>query len=105
MSESRQELVAWVNELLDLNYTKIEQMGTGNGLMTDSFDSSKRGLPSRAREYTRLLHYKNLSVVGWQTSLQRDKTRAQLDNALPIGPVTRYFHHTTSQVVRKQEVC
>ncbi|KAG0208751.1 hypothetical protein BGX28_000372 [Mortierella sp. GBA30] len=31
MSESRQELVAWVNGLLELNYTKIEQMGTGMG--------------------------------------------------------------------------
>ncbi|KAI0698103.1 calponin homology domain-containing protein [Cytidiella melzeri] len=29
MGESRTELVAWVNELLQLNYTKIEQCGTG----------------------------------------------------------------------------
>jgi RP/EB family microtubule-associated protein len=29
MGESRQELLNWVNDLLQLNYTKIEQMGTG----------------------------------------------------------------------------
>ena len=29
MGESRTELIAWVNELLGLNYTKIEQCGTG----------------------------------------------------------------------------
>ena len=29
MGESRSELLAWVNELLQINYTKIEQCGTG----------------------------------------------------------------------------
>jgi hypothetical protein len=29
MSESRQELLMWVNDLLQLNYTKIEQFGSG----------------------------------------------------------------------------
>ena len=29
MSASRTELIAWVNELLGLNYTKVEQCGTG----------------------------------------------------------------------------
>jgi len=30
MSESRTELIAWLNDLLKLNYTKVEQCGTGN---------------------------------------------------------------------------
>lgn len=29
IGESRQELLAWLNDLLQLNYTKVEQMGTG----------------------------------------------------------------------------
>lgn len=29
MSESRTELIAWLNDLLKLNYTKVEQCGTG----------------------------------------------------------------------------
>lgn len=30
MSESRSELLAWLNDLLQLNYTKVEQCGTGS---------------------------------------------------------------------------
>lgn len=29
MGESRTDLLAWVNDLLQLNYTKVEQAGTG----------------------------------------------------------------------------
>ena len=29
MGESRTELLTWLNDLLQLNYTKIEQCGTG----------------------------------------------------------------------------
>lgn len=29
MSASRTELLSWLNELLALNYTKVEQCGTG----------------------------------------------------------------------------
>lgn len=29
MSASRTELIQWLNELLQLNYTKVEQCGTG----------------------------------------------------------------------------
>ena len=30
MSESRAELLSWVNNLLELNLTKVEQLGTGS---------------------------------------------------------------------------
>jgi RP/EB family microtubule-associated protein len=30
MGESRTELLQWVNDLLNINYTKVEQAGTGN---------------------------------------------------------------------------
>lgn len=29
MGESRSELIGWLNDLLQLNYTKVEQCGTG----------------------------------------------------------------------------
>lgn len=29
MGESRTELIAWLNDLLQINYTKVEQCGTG----------------------------------------------------------------------------
>jgi len=43
MGESRTELVAWVNELLQLNYTKVEQCGTG-GAYCQIMDSVYREL-------------------------------------------------------------
>lgn len=36
MGESRTELLAWVNDLLQLNYTKVEQAGTGNVTVSDT---------------------------------------------------------------------
>lgn len=38
MGESRTELLAWVNDLLQLNYTKVEQAGTGM-----NFERVKKG--------------------------------------------------------------
>jgi hypothetical protein len=32
MGESRTELLAWVNDLLQINYTKVEQAGTGKAI-------------------------------------------------------------------------
>ncbi|XHF97758.1 hypothetical protein AWENTII_001342 [Aspergillus wentii] len=40
MGESRQELLAWLNGLLQLNLTKIEQCGTGYGYLPFSLASS-----------------------------------------------------------------
>ena len=52
MGESRSELVAWVNELLQINYTKIEQCGTGAAYcqIMDSIYGSSRVLPIQAIE-------------------------------------------------------
>ena len=38
MGESRTELLAWVNDLLQTSFTKIEQMGNG-GALCQIFDS------------------------------------------------------------------
>ncbi|KAF9957409.1 hypothetical protein BGZ72_001834 [Mortierella alpina] len=79
MSESRQELVAWVNELLDLNYTKIEQMGTG-AAYCQIMDSIYGNLPmSRVKfaakqEYAYLENYK---------VLQNAFTANKIDKVIP----------------------
>lgn len=43
MGESRTELLAWVNDLLQLNYTKVEQTGTGTGLFLFTSPQKKKG--------------------------------------------------------------
>lgn len=45
MGESRSELLAWANELLQINYTKIEQCGTG-AAYCQILDSIYRTFPS-----------------------------------------------------------
>ena len=48
MGESRTELIAWLNDLLQVNYTKVEQCGTGGAycqIMDSIFGQSPRSLP------------------------------------------------------------
>lgn len=45
MGESRSELLAWLNELLQINYTKVEQCGTG-AAYCQILDSIYRMFPS-----------------------------------------------------------
>ncbi|KAI9740687.1 MAG: hypothetical protein M1818_004651 [Claussenomyces sp. TS43310] len=65
MGESRQELVTWLNNLLQLNITKVEQCGTGAALC-QVFDSIYLDLPmSRVKfnvntEYAYLQNFKIL---------------------------------------------
>ena len=51
MGESRTELLAWLNDLLQINYTKIEQCGTGGAycqIMDSIFGQCLRNIsPSR----------------------------------------------------------
>ncbi|KAI1318640.1 hypothetical protein EDD11_006141 [Mortierella claussenii] len=67
MSESRGELIAWVNDLLGLNYTKVEQLGTGAAYV-QIMDSIYGDLPmSRVKfatkhEYEYLGNYKVLQT-------------------------------------------
>ena len=46
MGESRSELLAWLNELLQINYTKVEQCGTG-AAYCQILDSIYRTFPSK----------------------------------------------------------
>ncbi|KAF9184755.1 hypothetical protein BGZ51_009320 [Haplosporangium sp. Z 767] len=79
MSESRGELLAWVNDLLQLNYTKVEQLGTG-AAYAQIMDSIYGDLPmSRVKfatkhEYEYLANYKVLQTCF---------TNRKIDKAIP----------------------
>ncbi|KAF9406854.1 hypothetical protein BGZ94_002928 [Podila epigama] len=80
MSESRGELVAWVNELLSLNYTKIEQLGTGAAYV-QIMDSIYRDLPLSRVKFSTKHEYEYL---GNYKVLQACFTVRKIDKAIPI---------------------
>ena len=55
MGESRTELIAWLNDLLQVNYTKVEQCGTG-GAYCQIMDSVF------GQYHSDLLHFEEFSV-------------------------------------------
>ncbi|KAJ5492848.1 Microtubule integrity protein mal3 [Penicillium diatomitis] len=85
MGESRQELLAWLNSLLQLNITKIEQCGTGAALC-QIFDSIFMDVPmSRVKfnvnsEYAYLNNFKVLQNVF---------TRHQIVKPIPVESLTK----------------
>ncbi|OGE50675.1 hypothetical protein PENARI_c016G11956 [Penicillium arizonense] len=85
MGESRQELLAWLNSLLQLNLTKIEQCGTGAALC-QIFDSIFMDVPmSRVKfnvntEYAYLQNFKVLQNVF---------ARHQVDKPIPVQSLTK----------------
>jgi len=68
MGESRTELLQWLNELLQINYTKIEQCGTG-AAYCQIMDSIYGDIPmtrvkmNAKQEYEYLTNYKVLQTV------------------------------------------
>ncbi|KAL4882891.1 calponin homology domain-containing protein [Aspergillus karnatakaensis] len=85
MGESRQELLAWLNNLLQLNLTKIEQCGTGAALC-QVFDSIFMDVPmSRVKfnvnsEYAYLQNFKVLQNVF---------ARHQVDKPIPVESLSK----------------
>ncbi|KAF9889070.1 hypothetical protein FE257_008047 [Aspergillus nanangensis] len=85
MGESRQELLAWINGLLSLNLTKIEQCGTGAALC-QIFDSIFLDVPmSRVKfnvntEYAYLQNFKVLQNVF---------TRHQVEKPIPVQQLSK----------------
>ncbi|KIM95044.1 hypothetical protein OIDMADRAFT_172116 [Oidiodendron maius Zn] len=83
MGESRQELVAWVNNLLQLNLTKVEQCGTGAALC-QIFDSIYLDVPmSRVKfnvntEYAYLQNFKVLQNCFTKHGIDRPVNVEQL---------------------------
>ncbi|KAK3174228.1 hypothetical protein OEA41_001472 [Lepraria neglecta] len=76
MGESRQELLAWLNSLLQLNVTKVEQCGTGAALC-QIYDSIFQDLPmSRVKfnvntEYAYLQNFKILQNAFTKHGIER----------------------------------
>ncbi|KAF2020455.1 hypothetical protein BU24DRAFT_416141 [Aaosphaeria arxii CBS 175.79] len=83
MGESRQELVAWLNNLLQLNITKVEQCGTGAALC-QIFDSIYYDVPmSRVKfnantEYAYLQNFKILQNTFAKHQIDRPMHVEQL---------------------------
>ncbi|KND05184.1 microtubule-binding protein BIM1 [Spizellomyces punctatus DAOM BR117] len=80
MGESRTELLAWLNDLLQLGYTKIEQCGTG-AAHCQIMDSIYQNVPlskvkfQAKHEYEYVANFKILQTVF-------DKHK--IDNAIPV---------------------
>ncbi|KAG0322828.1 hypothetical protein BGZ99_003140 [Dissophora globulifera] len=79
MSGSRQELIGWVNELLELNYTKVEQLGTG-AAYCQIMDSIYGDLPMARVKFATKHEYEYL---GNYKVLQTCFTAKKVDKAIP----------------------
>ncbi|KAG0242611.1 microtubule-associated protein RP/EB family member 1 [Mortierella sp. GBAus27b] len=78
-AESRGELIAWVNELLNLNYTKIEQLGTGAAYV-QIMDTIFHDLPMGRVKFATKHEYEYL---GNYKILQGCFTSHKIDKAVP----------------------
>ncbi|TPX36924.1 hypothetical protein SmJEL517_g00939 [Synchytrium microbalum] len=80
MGESRTELLTWLNDLLQLGYTKVEQCGTG-AAHCQILDSIFRDIPvSRVKFNTRqeYEYIQNFKI------LQNAFDKHKIDNAIPV---------------------
>ncbi|KAJ2894580.1 putative EB1-like protein [Zalerion maritima] len=80
MGESRQELVQWLNSLLQLNITKVEQCGTGAALC-QVFDSIFRDVPMSKVKFnvnTEYAYIQNYKV------LQNCFTKHKIEKPIPV---------------------
>jgi len=80
MGESRQELVQWLNNLLQLNITKVEQCGTGAALC-QIFDSIYLDVPMARVKFnvnTEYAYLQNFKI------LQNCFTRHQIDRPVNV---------------------
>ncbi|OCK96059.1 uncharacterized protein K441DRAFT_658132 [Cenococcum geophilum 1.58] len=80
MGESRQELLAWLNNLLQLNVTKVEQCGTGAALC-QVFDSIYYDVPMARVKFnanTEYAYLQNFKI------LQNIFTKHAIDRPIPV---------------------
>ncbi|KAI1740006.1 calponin homology domain-containing protein [Xylaria scruposa] len=85
MGESRQELVAWLNSLLQLNMTKVEQCGTGAALC-QVFDSIFLDVPMSRVKFNvngEWAYVQNFKI------LQNCFTKHHVDKPIPVEALTK----------------
>jgi len=85
MGESRQELVQWLNNLLQLNITKVEQCGTGAALC-QVFDSIYLDVPMSRVKFnvnTEYAYIQNFKI------LQNCFTRHQVDKLIDVEQLVK----------------
>ncbi|KAH8589970.1 calponin homology domain-containing protein [Bisporella sp. PMI_857] len=85
MGESRQELVAWLNDLLKLNITKVEQCGTGAALC-QVYDSIFGDVPMHRVKFnvnTEYAYLANFKV------LQSTFTAKQIPRTIPVQQLVK----------------
>ncbi|KAI1102927.1 calponin homology domain-containing protein [Jackrogersella minutella] len=85
MGESRQELVQWLNSLLQLNITKVEQCGTGAALC-QVFDSIFLDVPMSRVKFnvnTEYAYIQNFKV------LQNTFAKHRVDKPIPVEALAK----------------
>ncbi|KAI5465435.1 microtubule-associated protein RP/EB family member 1 [Mariannaea sp. PMI_226] len=80
MGESRQELIQWLNSLLQLNITKVEQCGTGAALC-QVFDSIYMDVPMSKVKFNVNAEY---AYVQNFKVLQNTFIKHQVDKPIPV---------------------
>ncbi|KAI9822038.1 MAG: hypothetical protein M1832_003210 [Thelocarpon impressellum] len=85
MGESRQELLAWLNNLLQLNITKVEQCGTGAAIC-QVFDSIYLDVPMSRVKFnvnTEYAYLQNFKI------LQNTFTKHQIDRPVAVEQLVK----------------
>ncbi|KAL2022546.1 hypothetical protein VTK56DRAFT_5153 [Thermocarpiscus australiensis] len=85
MGESRQELVNWVNNLLQLNITKVEQCGTG-AVYCQIYDSIFLDVPMSRVKFnvnTEYAYIQNFKI------LQNTFTKHHIDRSIPVEALVK----------------
>jgi len=85
MGESRTELLQWLNDLLQLNYTKIEQCGTG-AAYCQIFDSIYGDIPLSRVKFTAKHEYEFLANFK---VLQNVFKQHKVDKPIPVDKLVK----------------
>ncbi|KAG8806462.1 hypothetical protein FRC17_004978 [Serendipita sp. 399] len=85
MGESRTELLAWLNELLQINYTKVEQCGTG-AAYCQIIDSVYGNVPMSRVKFSAKHEYESLGNYKILQQYFRDK---KIDKPIPVEKLVK----------------